>query len=158
MQQKLARGAVEERLAHHALASRDTQQALVQQALHHARRVLAANLGDLRAGDRLAIRHDGQRLQRRPSQAAAVALTQQGANVAVVSTARHHAVAAGQRHNLYSPVLAVRAAKTLQRRLHLGLVLLGHCGLHLLQRHRVTRGEQQRLENRHQSVHVPQGR
>jgi len=61
--EKLFRRAIEERTADDVLASGDANHSSLEQRTDRARRVDAANVGDLRRGHRLAIRDDRERLQ-----------------------------------------------------------------------------------------------
>src|SRR5438094_416132 len=71
--EKIAGGAVEQRLAHHLLAAQHADELLLEQAVEDGAGVGPANGLNLRRRDRLAVGHDGQGLQGGRRQAAPVA-------------------------------------------------------------------------------------
>ena len=92
--EELARGRVHERAAHHLLAADGLDQMPLDERRQDAAAAAhAADLGDLRRGDRLLVGDDGERFERLHRQLLRRALVEQLAHPFVELGARHHLVA-----------------------------------------------------------------
>ena len=117
VEEELLRGAVEDRPAHDLLAAHDADEALLEERLHDAARLDAAQLDDLGQGDRLLVGDHGERLEGLDREPGRRARVEQLADPVVVLGARGDLVAAGdlaraaaRARRARSPPAAPRAA------------------------------------------------
>ena len=140
--------AVEERPADDVLAADDLDQMPLQQRREHAGRVDAANLADLRGGDRLLVGDHRQRLERLHRQLLRRPLVEQAADPLVKLGSGRDLVAAGDLGQMQPAASLVVVLQRLDGGEHVFLGLVAEQLEQHLRRQRLGRREHERLDDR----------